>query len=162
MLTSDGWKRSRKRCEAARPGPWFVHNDNENCGSGCLPFLVISQQSPEDMDGDWFVELHVGDLPTAEFIAHAREDIPALMSEIIRLHAVERKYYRRLMGDLSGTRHQGEGPDALYFSDGMRGSVEVLLELEAAGLFERVGNGPNNTFFGRLTEAGLKILGGAE
>ena len=62
----------RARLEAARPAPWIVKNDNEENDICYSPFWVINDSTQED--GEWFVELHVGDYATAEFIANARQD----------------------------------------------------------------------------------------
>ena len=74
----------RARCDAARPGSWRVTNDNEGMPQEYLPFYVVNDAEAED-DGDWFAELRVGDYETADFIAHAREDIPYLLAEVERL-----------------------------------------------------------------------------
>lgn len=72
----------RSRTEAATPGPWYVNDDNEGMPPEYSPFWVISGDSPETFDGEWYMELHCGHLADAEFIAHAREDIPALLDAL--------------------------------------------------------------------------------
>lgn len=75
-MTPQELKAIRERCEAAYPGPWeqgpphnadrvFSANGRNICGGMC-------------MDGD--AENHA-------FIAHARQDIPALLAEVARLQA---------------------------------------------------------------------------
>src|SRR5690606_21978359 len=62
----------RARAEAATPGPWHDDQDGmvySTCQPGCA--VVIND-----------IDLAVED---AEFIAHAREDIPALVAEVERL-----------------------------------------------------------------------------
>lgn len=61
-----------ERCEAARPGPWKVHNDNE--GTEYPPFWVIGKDVDEDDEGA--MELHVGDEATADFVAESRTSEP--------------------------------------------------------------------------------------
>lgn len=59
-------------CEAARPGPWEVRNDNED--SSHPPFWVIGRDVDED--NEEAMQLHVGDLSTAEFVASSRTALP--------------------------------------------------------------------------------------
>jgi len=58
----------RVRCEKATPGPW-------RCG-GLDGFKVM---------GDGYMLCDVASTINADFIAHAREDVPKLIAEIIRL-----------------------------------------------------------------------------
>jgi len=70
------------RAKAATPGPWNYEHDTElekgcRCGS-CL----------EPIDGRMIVESRKHDMVAvadARFIAHAREDVPALIAELRRL-----------------------------------------------------------------------------
>jgi hypothetical protein len=67
-----------KRVKAARPGPWI--------------------SSAEEMEGAWLFDATVwlpdgsmgvaidGSVADAEFIAHARDNIPALLDEVARLN----------------------------------------------------------------------------
>ncbi len=79
----------RQRAEAASPGPWAVNPVNGyqvklNNGTG---FLVAHTHRLTDNK----------DLRDAEFIAHAREDIPALVAEVERLRnelSAARRYGR--------------------------------------------------------------------
>jgi len=92
----------------------------------------------------------------------ARCDATILLEEIDRLRARDRKFNRMLLSELRKVRPEGQGPDTLYFSDGMKTSVEIMLELEAVGLLERVDDGPNNNFFSKLTPEGLRMMEGGE
>lgn len=85
-----------------------------------------------------------------------------LCAEIDRLRVIEREYHKTLIAQLRSMRFEGEGPDAVYFSDGNKVSVAILEKLEAAGLLERIGGGPQAHIFGRLTEAGAELMGGGE
>ena len=72
----------RARCEAATEGPWSCrHADETDSGS----WLIQA--------GDTSIEASIGDIwegecdprPNAEFIAHARSDIPALLALVATL-----------------------------------------------------------------------------
>lgn len=72
----------RERCEAATPGPWI--RDPEYA-SVCAPArdgecVAVCSMSDGPPAAGWVAD--------AEFIAHAREDIPVLLAEIERLQAV--------------------------------------------------------------------------
>lgn len=67
----------RERCEAATPGPFdtYVHGDNAG--------YTVAKFGDNGQDVFWtFVKRE-----DAEFVAHAREDVPALLDEIDRLRA---------------------------------------------------------------------------
>ena len=81
------------RCESARPGTWRVTNDNDGMEQCYYPFWVINDADALD-DADWFAELHVGDFETANFIAHARTDLPMTVEEIIYLRAENERLTR--------------------------------------------------------------------
>lgn len=80
------------RAEGAAPGPWMVIDPNE--GTGVPPGWQVVNDAflnppGDDEDHAWVaVELHTGDQADAEFIAHAREDIPALAAEVRRLRGL--------------------------------------------------------------------------
>lgn len=59
----------RKRCEAATPGPWWT------CGGVCVASKGHEGLSLEDVNGDTQEE-------DFDFIAHSREDIPWLLSQL--------------------------------------------------------------------------------
>jgi hypothetical protein len=85
----------RRREQAATPGPWTAGNLNEDA-EGQRPLWGVTNDAfrnpPADDDAPWIaVEVHVGDHADAEFIAHARRDIPALLAEVDRLRA---EWYR--------------------------------------------------------------------
>ena len=68
------------RVNAATPGPWWV----EQVGDFGVESAVIECVRWRG----YLNTLHLGeDTPTAEFIAHAREDVPALVAEVRRLTA---------------------------------------------------------------------------
>ncbi len=86
----------RARADAATPGPWhrvgppwnndvpFViagHHDPRVGRFICDLDLIFSDEAAEDRD-------HVAD---GEFISHARQDVPDLLDEVLRLTEVERQ-----------------------------------------------------------------------
>ena len=84
----------RARCEAATPGPWTAYNANE--GTEYQPAWEVANDAfhnpPADEDAPWIaVHLETGIKDDAEFIAHAREDVPALLAALASSRAeVER------------------------------------------------------------------------
>ena len=86
--------------------------------------------------------------------------IPALLAEIDRLRARDRKYNLVLLEQLQKVYSEGTVPDTLYFSDGLQTSVAIIQELEEADLFERVGEGPGGHVMGRLTDKGRQMMEG--
>jgi hypothetical protein len=103
-----GWEMSRideirKRCEAATPGPWTFEASEGDCGfSGKCPRSLIYCDDKCPACEHW--EVYKGAWPNgpemiecgdyafftdedAALIAHARDDIPALLDEIARLTA---------------------------------------------------------------------------
>lgn len=79
----------RERCEAATPGPWFGCGDHIDDCSG-KPFAQAVGRFA-DRSHDTFCQNN-------EFIAHARQDIPALLAEVERLQT-ENLGLRRLFAD---------------------------------------------------------------
>ncbi|MEV6737917.1 hypothetical protein AB0N14_13680 [Streptomyces sp. NPDC051104] len=69
------------RANAATPGPWMA-DGHEIYGSGC-GVLDIEQWKAETLR----IEDPEGAKADAEFMAHARTDVPALAAEIRRLRA---------------------------------------------------------------------------
>jgi hypothetical protein len=64
-----------ERANAATPGPWLPYSEERWCG-------VVTGERGEE------VEVMVGQAVSeadAEFVAHAREDVPALVTEVRRL-----------------------------------------------------------------------------
>lgn len=94
----------RRRADAATRGPWRLVTDSCDCDYGCphgtfpyalhLPVHTVrSAGQPciahDPGDSYWHRASEIGDLTmeTAEFIAAARDDVPALLAEIDRLRA---------------------------------------------------------------------------
>ena len=71
----------KERAEKATPGPWDFHKGDKLRGD--RRSAVIEHF---DCDfGEWFIHGDLADISDAEFIAHTREDIPALVAEVERL-----------------------------------------------------------------------------
>lgn len=103
FLSTEREQEIRERAAAATPGPWGLYDDGtgrydiaadlEDTGHGfrCRRQIVQTLDEPIDNDPahrDWTGEDDDDQiLADAEFIAHAREDVPALLAEIDRLRA---------------------------------------------------------------------------
>lgn len=79
------------RADAATEGPWEMYDGNE--GTEYAPLWCVANDAfhnpPEDEAAEWIgVEIYVGDKPDAEFIAHAREDVPKLVAALRAVEAV--------------------------------------------------------------------------
>jgi hypothetical protein len=72
---SDRMSAIRKRCDRATAGPWKHDLDKDTRD---MPF-VYTPTAP------FLVDINIGTPDDAAFIAHAREDIPWLLSELDRL-----------------------------------------------------------------------------
>lgn len=72
----------RARCDAATPGPWDIGGIRKNLiQTANAPFCEVCTVR----GGSSFQEIDGQQKSNAAFIAHAREDIPYLLSEIERL-----------------------------------------------------------------------------
>jgi hypothetical protein len=80
------------RANAATGGKWELEERQDG-------FAILSK-----IDGGLELAIYELDKPDAEFIAHAREDIPKLVAEVRRLRA-ENEHCRKLLGRLV-TRYQ--------------------------------------------------------
>lgn len=81
-MTEQELEEIEKRANAATPGPWEFRRLRS--GVSVLDAHAIAARS---------VDCHCGEVdrlsePTLEFIAHAREDVPALIAEVRRLGAM--------------------------------------------------------------------------
>ena len=69
------------RVDAAQPGPWTLHGTSTLYMNGHAAFFLRRDGKPGQI-------LTLSGFPAdAEFIAHAREDVPALLAEVERLQA---------------------------------------------------------------------------
>lgn len=79
----------RARADAATPGPWYV----EQMGNHHEDVLALSE------DGSYVIAEHAGD--DAEFIAHAREDVPRLLDAlqaVLDMHVSEDSHWHQCVG----------------------------------------------------------------
>ncbi len=72
----------RNRCNASTPGPWVSYIEGRDHTSGESVVVRGINGSEEDL------YLIGGTIADQDFIAHARQDIPALLDEIGRLRAL--------------------------------------------------------------------------
>jgi hypothetical protein len=87
-LTPERLAEIKARTEKATPGPWTTHVLPRSVGGQTV--TVHSESGPYTMA--WTVDIppEIGGMvaaPDAVFIAHAREDIPDLLTEVKRLRA---------------------------------------------------------------------------
>jgi hypothetical protein len=86
-LTEAELEAMEAREKAAQAGPWFAHPDTDDGTDQCYGITT----SPEVHGGDDVVRTDLGcyppDMVTAEFIAHARTDMPRLLAEVRALRA---------------------------------------------------------------------------
>lgn len=71
----------RKRCNEASPAPWMVRE----CAAACGCCDVVVSKKVKHVRSEREILKQCYDLRDSYFIAHAREDIPALLKEIERL-----------------------------------------------------------------------------
>jgi len=69
----------RARADAATPAPWLLDNDGGIRGNGNK---IVADCNPVIRNGElWSDGIRYPNINDKEFIAHAREDIPALLAE---------------------------------------------------------------------------------
>ena len=97
-LTAEQLEGIQSRADAATPGPWAWAQTTEkgygaNVGAGCYADNDYNCERPlvgdlSDRADDYYVDQPIAELghqsanADAEFIAHARSDIPALLAEL--------------------------------------------------------------------------------
>lgn len=81
-LTDQQLAAMRAREAAAFDGPWFTDSLDERDGSTSIGVATESDT--------WIIELGDLDPADAEFIAHARSDVPALLAEVVALRSAAR------------------------------------------------------------------------
>ena len=80
MLTPERLREIKERCERATPGPWWVDGDpgyaeRSRASLGKIDGVLIWGPPGETVGGE---------AANAQFVAHAREDVPLLVAEIER------------------------------------------------------------------------------
>jgi hypothetical protein len=125
-----------QRAAAATAGPWDIDNDGQ-LRSG---IKLVAGPDPVIRDGDlWSDGIRYPNNKDAEFIAHARTDIPFLLSEVHRLTEENEKY--RATFDKAQRAGYKEGsllPDLVEQMDiNMRLTAELRTQTERADKAEK-------------------------
>lgn len=109
----------KRRCEAATPPPWV------NTG-GRFPKINGGPKGGCDVATLFFADGNDGD-----FMAHAREDVPALVAEVARLQGVAKRL-EVLKAELDQIYAGGKHADLSQFSCGVAAGIQqaVLWALE--------------------------------
>lgn len=91
MLTPEQLRAIKGRCEQATEGPWEVEGRGGVHMSGRRDaYIVVQAKTGRCLHGPtWTYE-------DAVFVAHAREDVPALIAEVERLWEENRKLRQEL------------------------------------------------------------------
>jgi len=81
-LSEDELRSMKARCDAATPGPWrsWIEGRDHESGSSFIQTGEGSSRGPD-------VELSGATDADHDFIAHARQDLPRLLTEVFRLRA---------------------------------------------------------------------------
>lgn len=93
-LTEERIAEIRARAEAATPGPWKAGKDDftKNIIEAVKDRGTIIVQRRDDHNMFWNSIIPLKQtFSDADFIAHAREDVPALLEEVERLRAENEK-----------------------------------------------------------------------
>lgn len=86
MLSAEELAETRRRCDAAAPGPWRAVEADPAWGGIGYDVLGLDKGTCDCPDADDPAMLE--DEADAVFIAHAREDVPRLLAEVKRLRNV--------------------------------------------------------------------------
>ncbi|MFZ7945721.1 hypothetical protein [Neobacillus sp. 19] len=106
-LTDEQLAEIRKRAEAATPGPWVWEKFalDEDDWDTEMPWLGNATESVMDF-GDCEQYYPTQGTPPndadAEFIAHARQDVPKLLAEVARLNRKNNLYRKALRSAVMG------------------------------------------------------------
>jgi hypothetical protein len=82
-MTNKELEEIKNRCLAATPAPWVSYVEGRDHTSGSN-FIKTGDEKYRGDD----IELHGATVADQDFIAHARQDIPNLLNEIIKLKAM--------------------------------------------------------------------------
>ncbi|MBT9258174.1 MAG: hypothetical protein KM310_00245 [Clostridiales bacterium] len=129
MLTLENLRKIKERCERATPGPWVINLEHERqmmSGRRILPaiegqngVMVAPLLAPRYKNA--YIRRH-----DAEFIAHARTDVPTLVAEVERLREL-----LRLIQDESETLKQAvevaKGAGSTEVFDDIAKHVQAIL-----------------------------------
>lgn len=86
LLTNEELENIERRCNAATPGPWISFWEGRDHTSGESVIVRGDQGQYDDL------YISPSTLADQDFIAHAREDIPALIDEVLRLKEILRAH----------------------------------------------------------------------
>ena len=78
MMKDTEIKQIQERCERATKGPWISFVEGRDHTSGCSFIRTAGDD----------IELTGASADDQDFIAHARQDVPALIEEICRLRKI--------------------------------------------------------------------------
>jgi hypothetical protein len=78
MMKDTEIKQIQERCERATKGPWISFVEGRDHTSGCSFIRTAGDD----------IELTGASADDQDFIAHARQDIPALIEEVCRLRKI--------------------------------------------------------------------------
>jgi hypothetical protein len=84
-LTTYDLEQIRKRCDTATPAPWISSWEGRDHTAGDSVILRGDQRQFDDL------YIMPCTLPDQDFIANARQDVPALLDEIVRLRSIIEK-----------------------------------------------------------------------
>ncbi len=84
-MTDEELFEMKMRCDRASPGPWrsMIEGRDHDSGSSFIMTGTPTQRGPD-------IELVGATADDQDFIAHARQDIPRLLQEVLRLRQVVR------------------------------------------------------------------------
>lgn len=88
MITTEELEQMKERAEKATAGPWYYEIDGDLWADGQV---VLSPLLTEH--GVNVLNIRKTD---AQFIAHAREDVPRLVAEVERLQSDNEQYYAKI------------------------------------------------------------------
>ena len=82
-MTESELREMETRCNRATKGPWesFVEGRDHFSGSNFIRTGGLDDTSPD-------IELSGASVEDQDFIAHARQDVPALLAEVRRLRVI--------------------------------------------------------------------------
>lgn len=111
----------QQRCDAATPGPWEIIGGNEY-----LTGVGVMVGAPEGIS-----------IADAEFIAHARTDIPALLARVRELEAAVQRVRNAVAGDPTTVARAGvvmswDGPDGVSVDEAVNILADAVIAIDDA------------------------------
>lgn len=122
------------RCDAARPRPWALHDALNGDG---FPGRLWVVENPADGPGDHHVMINIGTRDDAEFIARARDDVPALLTRVRELEAAVSAVRALDPGetyDERRERYELLDPENYHHAVGHDGAIGTVMRTIAAAL----------------------------